>query len=188
VIYADPTGNRNLDGQFPVTIKPADQTGQSDLSVRAVGARSFPGHQYWFFVYFLTTSWISRLASVMSLKFAPTGVVQMPLILFRTVEPVYVRVNVDGNEAWRVGAKTAAIGYLRGNKEISTPLQFVRFEPYVLPKTSLTGDSTERADTRVLQVVYSFRRGNLPMHVGQQMDVYIDSPAYAVTAGVDAAR
>jgi HlyD family secretion protein len=120
-------------------------------------------------------------------EFAPTGVLQTPLILFGTVEPVYVRVNVDENEAWRVGAKAAAIGYLRGNKEISTPLQFVRFEPYVLPKTSLTGDSTERVDTRVLQVIYSFKRGNLPIYVGQQMDVYIDSPPHALTP-VDVAR
>jgi HlyD family secretion protein len=110
-------------------------------------------------------------------EFAPTGVLQTPLILFGNVEPVYVRVNVDENEAWRVGAKAEAIGYLRGNKQIYTPLQFVRFEPYVLPKTSLTGDSTERVDTRVLQVIYSFHRSNLPIYVGQQMDVYIDAPA-----------
>jgi hypothetical protein len=40
---------------------------------------------------------------------------------------------------------------------------------------SLTGDTTERVDTRVLQVVYSFDRGNLPIYVGQQMDIYIDA-------------
>jgi hypothetical protein len=39
----------------------------------------------------------------------------------------------------------------------------------------LTGDSTERVDTRVLQIIYSFERGNLPIYVGQQMDVYIDA-------------
>ena len=85
-------------------------------------------------------------------------------------------VNVDENEAWRVRSIAAAIGYLRGNKEVSTPLQFVRFEPYVLLKTSLTGDSTERVDTRVLQVISGFERGNLPIYVGQQMNVYVDSP------------
>jgi hypothetical protein len=53
------------------------------------------------------------------------------------------------------------------------PLQFVRFEPYVVPKKSLTGDSTERVDTRVLQVLYSFNRDTLPLYVGQQMDVFI---------------
>ena len=101
------------------------------------------------------------------------------------MEPVYVRVDVDQNEAWRVRADAAAIGYLRGNKEISTPLRFVRFEPYVLPKTSLTGDSTERVDTRVLQVIYTFHRGNLTIYVGQQMDVYIDAPQHPIRTSVD---
>jgi hypothetical protein len=31
-------------------------------------------------------------------------------------------------------------------------------------------------DTRVLQVIYSFERKNLPIFVGQQMDVFIDAP------------
>jgi len=30
----------------------------------------------------------------------------------------------------------------------------MRVEPFVLPKRSLTGDNTERVDTRVLQVLY----------------------------------
>ena len=119
---------------------------------------------------------------------APTGVLQTPLNLFGSVDPVYVRVNVDENEAWRVRSIAAAIGYLRGNKEVSTPLQFVRFEPYVLLKTSLTGDSTERVDTRVLQVIYSFERGNLPIYVGQQMDVYVDSPKHPDSTNLKAVR
>jgi hypothetical protein len=44
---------------------------------------------------------------------------------------------------------------LRGNPSIKTDLTFVRIEPYVLPKKSLTGDSTERVDARVLQALVS---------------------------------
>ncbi len=55
------------------------------------------------------------------------------------------------------------------------PLQFVRFEPYVVPKRSLMGDSTERVDTRVLQVLYRFTRETLPIYVGRQMDVFIEA-------------
>ena len=64
-------------------------------------------------------------------EFAPTGVLQTPLILFGSVDPVYVRVNVDENEAWRVRSFAAAIGYLRGNKEVSyrSPPPFQR-PPY----------------------------------------------------------
>jgi hypothetical protein len=108
-------------------------------------------------------------------EFAPAGVLSQPLILLGGVEPMHVRVNVDENDAWRVRATADAIGFLRGNNQIKTPLHFVCFEPYVVPKISLTGDSTERVDTRVLQIIYSFERGDLPIYVGQQMDVYIDS-------------
>ena len=108
-------------------------------------------------------------------EFAPTGVLEQPLILFGSVLPLHLRVDVDENDAWRVRPGASAIGFLRGNKEINTPLSFVRFEPYVIPKQSLTGDSTERVDTRVLQVIYSFERGDLPMFAGQQMDVFIDA-------------
>ena len=46
-----------------------------------------------------------------------------------------------------------------------------------------TGDSSERVDTRVLQVIFSFDRGDLPIQVGQQMDVFIEvTEAEAVAA------
>jgi HlyD family secretion protein len=108
-------------------------------------------------------------------EYAPTGVLAQPLILFGSVEPMNVRIDVDEHDAWRVRPDAPAIGYLQGNNKISTKLHFVRFEPYVIPKVSLTGAPTERVDTRVLQVIYSFERGALPIYVGQQMDVYIDA-------------
>ena len=46
----------------------------------------------------------------------------------------------------------------------------------MIPKVSLTGQATERVDTRVMQVIYSFHSGDLPIKPGQQMDVYIDAP------------
>jgi HlyD family secretion protein len=106
----------------------------------------------------------------------PTVLGQSPLIVLGSVTPLNVRVDVDENDAWRVRGGAPAVGYLRGNENIRTPLAFVRFEPFVVPKRSLTGDSTERVDTRVLQVVFTFTRGDLPIFVGQQMDVFIDAP------------
>jgi hypothetical protein len=47
-------------------------------------------------------------------------------------------------------------------------------EPYVVPKRSLTGESSERVDTRVMQVLYSFKRASLPVYPGQLMDVFIE--------------
>ncbi|MDR4472557.1 MAG: hypothetical protein MRJ92_07865 [Nitrospira sp.] len=54
------------------------------------------------------------------------------------------------------------------------PLTFVRIEPYIVPKKSLTGENTERVDTRVLQVIYRFERSAFPVYTGQQVDVFID--------------
>jgi hypothetical protein len=45
-----------------------------------------------------------------------------------------------------------------------------------MSKRSLTGDSSERLDTRVLQVLDRFNADRFPTHVGQQMDVFIEAP------------
>lgn len=108
-------------------------------------------------------------------EFAQASATQTPLILFGNVEPLCVRVDIDEDDAWRVRPEAPATAFLRGNREIKTPLKFRHFEPYVTPKKSLTGSSVERVDTRVLQAVYSIERADLPIYIGQQMDVFIES-------------
>lgn len=110
-------------------------------------------------------------------EFAPAAPTPAPLILLGRSKPLHVRVDVDEHEGWRVRAGAAATGHMRGNADLKTPLRFVRFEPFVVPKRSLTGDSTERVDTRVLQVLYRVERDDLPLFVGQQVDVFIDAQA-----------
>jgi len=108
-------------------------------------------------------------------EFAPAAPTSTPLVLLGRSKPLHVRVDVDEHEGWRVRPGAAGVGHLRGNAEVTTPLRFVRFEPFVVPKRSLTGDSTERVDTRVLQVIYRVERDDLPLFVGQQLDVFIDA-------------
>ncbi len=108
-------------------------------------------------------------------EFAPAQVMTSPLMVLGAVEPLAVRVDIDENDAWRVESGGRASAVLRGNTKVSFPLTFVRYEPYVVPKRSLTGESFERVDTRVLQVVYSFDKGSLPLYVGQLVDVFIES-------------
>jgi hypothetical protein len=64
---------------------------------------------------------------------------------------------------------------MKGDAERRIPLEFVRIDPYIVPKRSLTGDNTERVDVRVLQVIYRFRPPAFPAYVGQQVDVFIDT-------------
>jgi multidrug efflux pump subunit AcrA (membrane-fusion protein) len=108
-------------------------------------------------------------------EFAAAGPNPEPLVVLGRSKPLHVRVDVDEHESWRVQAGASAVGRLRGNAELKTPLSFVRFEPFVVPKKSLTGDSTERVDTRVLQVIYKVERDDLPLFVGEQLDVFIDA-------------
>jgi HlyD family secretion protein len=105
---------------------------------------------------------------------ASTGVLATPLMVLGATAVLHLRVDIDEHDAWRVRPGAAAEGHVRGNPEQHTALRFVRFEPFVVPKRSLTGDSTERVDTRVLQVLYAFERATLPVYVGQQMDVFIE--------------
>ena len=109
-------------------------------------------------------------------EFAPSGVLSTPLMLLGDDTRLHVRVDIDENDAWRVRPGAPAMAFVRGNPDLKTSLQFERFEPYVVPKVSLTGQSTERTDTRVLQAIYSFDPAALPVYVGQQMDVFIEAP------------
>jgi multidrug efflux pump subunit AcrA (membrane-fusion protein) len=109
-------------------------------------------------------------------EFAQAGMLQTPLMMLGNVDRLHVRVDIDENDAWRVRRDAPAIAFVRGNRELSTLLQHVRTEPYIVPKRSLTGDTTERVDTRVLQLLYGFDRNDLPVYVGQQMDVFIQAP------------
>lgn len=109
-------------------------------------------------------------------EYAPSGALNPPLMLFGDDRTIYLRVAIDEDDAWRVKKTARAVAFVRGNPALKTPLTFVRFDPYVVPKTSLTGSSTERPDVRVLDVVYSFPRAALPVYVGQEMDAFIAAP------------
>lgn len=116
-------------------------------------------------------------------EYAPAGALAQPLLLLGSLATRHVRVDIDENDAWRVRATARAHGHLRGRRELETPLAFVRFEPYVVPKRSLTGDANERVDTRVLQVIYRVEKGDLPLFVGQQLDVFVEETGDAAAGG-----
>ncbi len=107
-------------------------------------------------------------------EYAQAGVTQQPLVLLGSVDVLHVRVDIDENDAWRFSPKAKAVAYLRGRSELKTDLTFEYVEKYVVPKRSLTGESTERVDTRVLQVIYSFFGKDFRVYPGQLVDVYIE--------------
>ncbi len=109
-------------------------------------------------------------------EYAPAAAMPVPLVLLGRSRPLHVRVDVDEHETWRVTPSAPAVGHPRGVASLRVPLSFVRFEPFVVPKRSLTGDSSERVDTRVLQVIYRVESSDVPLFVGQQLDVFIEAP------------
>lgn len=108
-------------------------------------------------------------------EFAQAGGQNTALLVLGNLDQLHVRVDIDENDAWRFVGHSKAVAYLRGNRNFKVDLELAYVEPFVVPKKSLTGDSTERVDTRVLQVLYSFDRKQLPVYVGQQMDVFIEA-------------
>jgi HlyD family secretion protein len=112
-------------------------------------------------------------------EFAQSGLSAQPLLLLGDLDRLQVRVDIDENDAWRFKPEGGAAAFVRGNPRLKTALSFEYVEPYVIPKRSLTGDSTERVDTRVMQVVYSFPRTALSVYPGQLMDVYIEDQTKA---------
>jgi multidrug efflux pump subunit AcrA (membrane-fusion protein) len=105
---------------------------------------------------------------------APPG---QPLVILGNIELLHVRVDIDEFDIPRFNRESKASAVPRGSLQERYPLEFVRVEPFVVPKKSLTGDNTERVDTRVLQVIYECDPADRPpLFVGQQMEVFIEAP------------
>lgn len=96
-------------------------------------------------------------------------------LILGDLEHLQVRASIDEQNAGWFDPASKAVAYPKNNTTIAIPLKFVRIEPYVLPKVSLTGASDERVDTRVLQVIYSFNQPKrYHIYVGQQLDLFIE--------------
>jgi RND family efflux transporter MFP subunit len=102
---------------------------------------------------------------------------QEPLMILGEVDKFQIRADVDEQNAWQVEKDQPAVAFLKGDTRHPMPIRFVRIEPYVVPKKSLTGDSSERVDTRVLQIIFEMDRPEVPLYVGQQVDVFIQRSA-----------
>lgn len=98
-----------------------------------------------------------------------------PLVILGDLDQKHVRVDIDENDIPRFVANRPAFASVKGNSAEKFPLRFVRVEPYVVPKKSLTGQNVERVDTRVLQVIYALPPGEKRVYVGQQVEVFIEA-------------
>ena len=96
------------------------------------------------------------------------------LVVLGHLGRLHVRVDISEHDIDRFQLRAPARAITRGQARQEYPLRFVRVEPYVVPKKSLTGDNTERVDTRVLQVIYALVSTDRRVYVGQQLDVFVN--------------
>jgi len=95
-------------------------------------------------------------------------------IILGEVDALQVRADVDEQNAMAVRPNMPAKAFLKGDSQTAYDLEFVRIDPFVIPKQSLTGASNERVDTRVLQVIYRLKiPEGKSLYVGQQVDVFL---------------
>lgn len=107
------------------------------------------------------------------------------LIVLGDMRTPRVRVDIDEADIPRFSPSAAAEAVVRGDSNLRIPLRFVRTEPFVVPKKSLSGASDERVDTRVLQVLYEISGESPPVYVGQQLDIFIECPAAAASGSTE---
>jgi HlyD family secretion protein len=98
-----------------------------------------------------------------------------PMVILGDVQRLHVRVDIDESDLPYFEKGAEAVATLKGRPGVRFEgLKFVYVEPYVVPKTSLTGSNSERVDTRVLQVIYELPdKRPVDLYVGEQMDVYL---------------
>jgi HlyD family secretion protein len=108
-------------------------------------------------------------------EFALAGAVTQPLIVMGRTDPMHVRIDIDEADISRYRPGARAMASLRGDAVRKLQLRFVRVEPLVVPKRALSGLTTERVDTRVMQLIYAIVEDGMAILPGQQVDVLIEA-------------
>ncbi len=106
-------------------------------------------------------------------EFAQTNNPQ--LLSMGNTTPLHVRVDFDEADVSRLPLGPAASVSARGASGAPVAATFVRAEPVISPKRSLTNAADERVDTRVLQVIYALPANTPGFYVGQQIDAFVNA-------------
>ena len=96
-----------------------------------------------------------------------------PLMVLGETQPLHVRIDIDESEIGRTQIGAPAVVSARGEAARRVRASFVRAEPLVVPKRSLTNSGNERVDVRVLQLIYALPQDAQGFFVGQQVDAFV---------------
>lgn len=104
---------------------------------------------------------------------SPQDPLKGPMMVLGNTQELYLRVSINQLDIPFFHADEPATAYLQGDARAHFPLELVRVEPYLVPKQNFTNEITETINTNVLQILYKIKNKELPLFVGQQMDVFI---------------
>ncbi|MEI6232999.1 MAG: biotin/lipoyl-binding protein [Planctomycetota bacterium] len=99
-------------------------------------------------------------------------------IVLGVIDPLHVRADIDEFDAPRFKPGMSAVAMPKGIASIRIPLEYVRVDPFIIPKRALTNTQREIVDTRVLEVLFRIKKSDenkAALYVGQQVDVFIDA-------------
>ena len=91
--------------------------------------------------------------------------------------PLHVRLDIDENQIERIAMGKTAVISVKGDARRQVVATFVRAEPLIVPKRSLTNSATERVDVRVLQLIFALPAEASGFFVGQQVDGFVPAKA-----------
>ena len=99
------------------------------------------------------------------------------LMKLGATKPLHVRLDIDENQIEKIAIGQPAVISARGDAQRQVKAVFVRAEPLIVPKRSLTNSATERVDVRVLQLIFAMPADGAQFFVGQQVDGFVPAKA-----------
>jgi HlyD family secretion protein len=106
-------------------------------------------------------------------EYAGTQGTASVLMKLGATRPLHVRLDIDENQIEKIAIGQPAVISARGDAKRQVTAAFVRAEPLIVPKRSLTNSATERVDVRVLQLIFALPEEGSQFFVGQQVDGFV---------------
>lgn len=110
-------------------------------------------------------------------EYAGTQGTSSVLMKLGATTPLHVRLDIDENQIEKIAIGQPAVISARGDAKRQVKATFVRAEPLIVPKRSLTNSATERVDVRVLQLIFALPEEGGRFFVGQQVDGFVPAKA-----------
>lgn len=107
-------------------------------------------------------------------QFAPADA-KSSVITMADLSKLHIRARVDEEDLPELVEGAKATARIRGSRMIMIPLRMLWIEPLAAAKTELSGSTSERVDTRVVEVIFEVGDlGGNRLYPGQLVDVFIE--------------